>query len=102
MLKWLKSMVSKGNEPVSIEVSLKDYREPIKRGRPVGFPEEGTKFFYWRTCGKRSYQMDESEFSFKLFHIAMYKLGNFFLTKEEAYENKNEVIRVFNSSKRLK
>ena len=103
MFKWLKSMVKGTNEtPVNVNVSVRDYREPIKRGRPVGFPAEGTKFFYWRTCGKRSYQLDSSEFSFKLFHISMYKLGNFFLTKEEAYANKDEVIRTFSSSKILK
>ena len=104
MFKWLKSMV-KGNEnPVSLDlsVSLKDYREPVKRGRPVAFPAEGTKFYYWRTCGSRGYQLDSSEFCFKLFHIAMYKLGNFFLTKEDAYANKDEVVRVFSSSKILK
>ena len=99
MLKWLKSMVSKDNEPVNVNVSVRAYIEPIKRGRLVGFPAEGTKFFYWRTHGKRSYQLDNSEFCFKLFHITMYKLGNFFLTKEEAYANKDEVIRVLEALK---
>ena len=103
MLKWLKSLVVKDDrEPVNVNVVLKDDREPVRAGRPVKFPIEGTKFYYWRTCGKRSYQLNSSEFGWKMFHISMYKLGNFFLTKEEAYANKAEVIRTFSSSKILK
>ena len=104
MLKWLKSLVKCTNEtPVNVNVALKDYREPVKRGRPVRFPDEGTTFYYFRTSGKGwDWKVEETKFSLKMFHIALYKLDNFFLTREDAYANRDRVMKTFNSSKVFK
>ena len=74
-------------------VSLQGFIDEIKaiKVKPK-FPEDGTKYYHV-TIDNNIHNL---EFDKKItFDVLNYKIGNFFLTKEEAEQNKDKVLDFF-------
>lgn len=80
-------------------VSLQEFIEDIKTIKVKSkFPNDGTKYYYissksaiFQVDFNRRYTID----------ILNYKIGNFFLTYEEAEQNKEKFMKIFNNPERI-
>ena len=79
-------------------VSLQEFIEDIKtiKVKPK-FPKDGTKY-YWVSPDNNTYGL---EFWKSTIDVLNYKTGNFFLTREEAVQNKEKFMKILNSPERI-
>ena len=79
-------------------VSLQEFLEEIKaiKVKPK-FPKDGTKY-YWVSPDNNTYGL---EFWKSTIDVLNYKTGNFFLTREEAEQNKEKIMKILNSPERI-
>ena len=79
-------------------VFLQDFIEDIKtiKTKPK-FPKDGTKY-YWVSPDSSIYGL---EFWKSTIDVLNYKTGNFFLTREEAEQNKEKFIKILNNPERI-
>ena len=61
------------------------------------FPKDGTKY-YWVSPDSSIYGL---EFWKSTIDVLNYKTGNFFLTREEAEQNKEKIMKILNSPERF-
>ena len=79
--------------------SLQGFIELIKiiKVKPK-FPVSGTKYYYVSTDG----DIDDSFFdTYYMEDVLNFKIGNFFLTYEEAEQNKEKFMKILNSPERI-
>ena len=79
-------------------VSLQEFIEDIKVIKIKNkFPKNGTKY-YWVSPDSSIYGL---EFWKSTIDVLNYKTGNFFLTREEAEQNKEQIVSILNSPERF-
>ena len=82
----------------SCYVSLQGFIEEIKAIKVKSkFPKEGTKY-YWVSPDSSIHGL---EFWKSTIDVLNYKTGNFFLTREEAEQNKEKILKILNSPERF-
>ena len=84
----------------SCYVSLQGFIDEIKaiKVKPK-FPKEGTKYYFIA----KDNSIHDLEFSqYITIDVLNYKTGNFFLTYEEAEQNKEKIMKILNSSEKFK
>ena len=80
-------------------VSLQEFIEDIKaiKTKPK-FPKDDTKYY----CIAKDNHIYAWEFSkYVTIDVLNYKTGNFFLTREEAEQNKEKIMKILNSPERF-
>ena len=80
-------------------VSLQEFIEDIKTIKVKNkFPKDDTKYY----CIAKDNHIYNWEFSkYVTIDVLNYKTGNFFLTREEAEQNKEKIMKILNSPERF-
>ena len=79
-------------------VPLQEFIEDIKTIKVKSkFPNDGTKY-YWVSPDSSIHGL---EFWKSTIDVLNYKTGNFFLTREEAEQNKEKIMKILNSPERF-
>ena len=81
-------------------VSLQGFIDKIKaiKVKPK-FPKEGTKYYFIA----KDNSIHDLEFSKDItIDVLNYKTGNFFLTREEAEQNKEKIMKILNNPEKFK
>ena len=87
------------NDGQDFYVSLQEFIKGIKaiKVKPK-FPKEGTKYYF---IAKDNSIRDLEFREYATIDVLNYKTGNFFLTREEAEQNKEKFMKILNSPERF-
>ena len=79
-------------------ITLQEFIKVIKKIKiKYKFPKDGTKY-YWVSPDSSIHGL---EFWKSTIDVLNYKTGNFFLTREEAEQNKEKIMKILNSPERF-